>query len=145
MANETEGAGGGLGFGTFFAKLREWYQILFVPYAIVFIPYVVLGSDGAVIAFYSGVNSDNLKFKWIPLGIAAGFLVMAALTILRRIQNRRARLQSLNKMIRVLEEKNGLHFRENGYVDYCQSLKISPLNNNDTARSMAPPARPRAS
>ena len=129
MENDTGALGGSLRFGLALTKAKEWYQVLFVPYAIIFIPYVVLGTVAAGIAFYSGVDPETLKFELIPLGLSVGVIAALWFATMRWNRNRVARGQSLNKRIRVLEETNGLHFRGSGYVDYCASQLVCTLDN----------------
>jgi hypothetical protein len=136
MENETRGPGGIFGVDAIRAKTKEWYQILFVPYAIIFIPYTVLGTVAAGVAFYSGADPNNLKFKWIPLGIFLFVVIVIGLAFLRWKSNRQARLRSFNKSVRVLEEQNGLHFRESGEVDYCSSHIISPVDGNTSRMTL---------
>lgn len=127
MENQPGGTKGNFDVGTI-AKVKEWYQILFVPYAALFIPYVCFGTLAALSAYYLGVDEDVLKFKWIPTGIGVGMLFFLGISLRRWWKNRQARAISLNKYIKIIEEHNCLHFRQGAFVDYSSYYLISPVD-----------------
>lgn len=108
-------------------SLARWYKYLFVPYAALFIPYVILSIGAGSAAFYFGIPADYIKYIYLPSIVALSACYFLFRTIQRWKNNRAARKKSLNPSVKILEESNGLHFKQNDVVEYCVDMLIKSI------------------
>lgn len=116
--------------------LRGYYSVIFVPYALSFWGYLLVSALIAGGSYFFGAPPSFIGFVILPIVLGCGIAILTCFFSCREFaiwnRNRKARNNSSDPLIRLLEEKNGLHFKPNNIVEYCKEIKIKPLSESAT-------------